>query len=75
MKLQSLLKLIKSNETLNIYDAVNNVYLHKEILKEECNSEYGTYKVVAITTNTNGFADLVLIEIEVANSNDLFIGR
>jgi hypothetical protein len=74
MKLQSLLKLIKANETLNIYDAVNNVYLHKDILKEECNSEYGAYKVVEIMTNINDSADSVLIEIEVADKDDLFIG-
>lgn len=75
MKLRSLLKLIRSDETLNIYDVINNVYLHKDIFKEECDDKYNTYKVVAIMTNTNDSGNSVIIEIDVADSNDLFVGR
>lgn len=75
MKLQSLLKLIRSDEALNIYDVINNVYLHKDIFKEECDDKYNTYKVIAIMTNTNDTGNSIIIEIDVADSNDLFVGR
>ena len=73
MKLKSLLKLIRSNEEFNIYDVVNNVYLHKGIFKEECDDKYKSYKVAAIMTTTNDSADSVIIEIDVADKDDLFI--
>jgi hypothetical protein len=73
MKLQSLLKLIKSNEQLNIYDVINNVYLHQNILKEDCDDVYNSYKVIEVETNSIT-CNYPVIEIGVASSKDLFIG-
>ena len=73
MELQNLLNVIKPDEELNIYDVINNVYLHQDILKEDCSDVYNSYKVITVMTRVSHFGHS-MIEIDVANKNDLFIG-
>ena len=73
MILKSLLKLIKGDEELNIYDVINNTYLHEDIFREQCDDMYGSYKVISIMTSRTGMGTPI-IEIEVANNKELSIG-
>lgn len=73
MTLKNLLKLIKGDEELNIYDVINNTYLHEDIFRKQCDSIYDSYKVIKIMTSRTGMGTPI-IEIEVANNKELSIG-
>ena len=64
MVLRDLLKLIRTDECISIYDPLINVYLSHEKYKEDYKGEYDNCVVTAITTNqTQGYYPVLEIEI------------
>lgn len=67
MKLKKFLELIRTDETINLYNPIENCYLQMEKFKGNIDEEYFNYKVVGINTNYDSFSNSIL-EIDIINT-------
>lgn len=51
MILKECLKLIRTDESISIYDPLTNLYLSHEKFKEDYNGEYDNCKITGVETN------------------------
>lgn len=67
MRLKEFLKLIRTDEIINIYNPIENRYYQCEKDKENIDETYWDYKVVGIETTYDDFYNSVL-ELHISNT-------
>lgn len=70
MQLKKFLELIRTDETINLYNPIENRYLQKEEYKGNIDKKYFNCKVVGINTKYiyDGFFGNTILEIDIINT-------
>lgn len=66
MQLKALLKLLRSDEVINLYDTIDNQYLQRGECKGTIHSEYYDCKVVGINSDYTS-NECSILEIDIAH--------